>query len=70
MTEVVRVELGSSILEGERIVQEALAAGLKVQLLRGEHPETGGSFALGTCSLLVSAESETDLRDLLVDFGY
>ena len=70
MADVVRIELGASILEGERIVQEANAAGLQVQLLRNEHPETGASFALGSCALLVSAADETDLRHLLADFGY
>lgn len=58
------------MFEGEQIVQMAQVAGLKVQLLRGEHPETGGSFALGNCAVLVSAQDESDLRDLLADFGY
>lgn len=70
MSDVVRIELGSSILQGEMIVQPATAAGIKVQLLRNEHPETGASFALGTCALLVSADDEDDLRQLLVESGF
>ena len=70
MADVVRIELGSSLIEGERIVQEATAAGVKVELLRNNHAETGASFALGTCAVLVSATDEADLRDLLAEFGY
>ena len=70
MSDIVRIELGSSILHGEMIVQAATAAGIKVQLLRNEHPETGASFALGTCALLVSADDEGDLRQLLAESGY
>lgn len=70
MTDVVRIELGLSILQGELIVQEAAAAGLRVSLLRNEHPETGASFALGTCALLVAADDEDDLRQLLAESGY
>ena len=70
MSDVVRIELGSSILQSEMIVQAATAAGIKVQLLRNEHPETGASFALGTCALLVSADDEDDLRQLLAESGF
>ncbi len=70
MTKVVRIELGASIFEAERIVQEAAAADLTVELLRNEHPETGGAFALGSCALLVTGNDEADLRELLADYGY
>lgn len=70
MSDVVRIEVGSSIFEGEMMVQEAKAAGLRVELLRNEHPETGGFIALGTCALLVAAEHEAELRELLATFGY
>lgn len=70
VSDVVRVELGLSILQGEMIAQSAAAAGLKVQLLRNEHPETGAAFALGNCALLVAAEHEDELRRMLADFGY
>ncbi len=70
MADVIRIELGVSILQGELIAQEAQAAGLRVQLLRNEHPETGGTYALGTCALLVAAEHEEDVRALLADHGY
>jgi hypothetical protein len=70
VSDVVRIELGVSILEGELIAQEAAAAGLRVQLLRNEHPETGAAFALGTCALLVAAEHETEVRELLAEHGY
>jgi hypothetical protein len=68
--EVVRIEIGHSILDAERIAQLATASGLQVQLLRNEHPETGSLIALGTCVLLVSRQDEADLRQLLADFGY
>ncbi len=70
MSDVVRIELGSSIFEGELIVQEAKSAGLRVELLRNEHPETGGFSALGNCAILVASEHEPDLRELLDEFGY
>jgi len=70
MTEVVRVELGASILEAELIVGDATTAGLKVQLIRNEHPETGGLFALGNCALLVTESDESDLRELLASYGF
>lgn len=70
MSDVVRIEIGSSIFEGEMIVQEAKSAGLRAELLRNEHPETGGFIALGGCAVLVAAEHEAELRDLLATFGY
>ena len=70
VSDVVRIELGVSILEGELIAQEAEAAGLRVQLLRNEHPETGAAFALGTCALRVPAEHEVEVRQLLAEHGY
>jgi hypothetical protein len=70
VSDVVRIELGASILEGELIAQEAAAAGLRVQLLRNEHPETGAAFALGTCALLVAGEDELEVRELLAEHGY
>lgn len=69
MSDVVRIEIGSSILEGEMIVQEAQGAGLRVELVRNEHPETGGFLALGGCALLVAAEHESEVRDLLATSG-
>ena len=68
--DVVRIELGVSILEGELIAQQAEAAGLRVQLLRNEHPETGAAFALGSCVLLVAGEHEAEVRELLAEHGY
>ena len=70
VNDVVRIELGMSILQGELIAQEAEAAGLRVQLLRNEHPETGTAFALGTCALLVAAKHEATVRELLAEHGY
>ena len=70
MSDIVRIELGGSILEGELIAQQAAAAGLRVELIRNEHPETGAAFALGSCALLVAAEHETELRELLAEHGY
>lgn len=70
MSDVVRVEIGSSILEGELIIQEAKAAGLRAELVRNEHPETGGLVALGSCAILVAEEHEADLRAVIATFGY
>jgi hypothetical protein len=67
---VVRIELGVSILQGQLIEQEAKASGLRVELVRNEHPETGAAFALGTCALLVAADDEAEVRDLLSAHGY
>jgi hypothetical protein len=70
VSDIIRIELGVSIVEGELIAQVAEAAGLRVQLLRNEHPETGGAFALGNCALLVAAEHEAEVRELLAEHGY
>jgi hypothetical protein len=70
VSDVVRIDLGVSILQAELIVQEAKTAGLRVELVRNEHPETGAAFALGTAALLVAAEHEADLRELLAVHGY
>lgn len=70
MGDVVRIELGMSTLQGELLAREAEAAGLRVRLLRNEHPETGAIFALGTCALLVAADDEAQVRELLVEYGY
>lgn len=68
MTEVVRIELGSSIIEGELIAAQARSDGLEVELLRNEHPETGSFFALGNCALLVAADDEAAARELVRAF--
>jgi hypothetical protein len=70
VSDVVRIELGASIMEGELIALEAKAEGLRVELLRNEHPETGAAFALGRCALLVAAEHEAEVRELLAEHGY
>ena len=70
VSDVVRIELGVSILEGELIAQEVVAGGLRVELVRNEYPETGAMFALGTCALLVAAEHEAELREFLATHGY
>lgn len=70
MNDVVRIELGASILQGQRIVDELTSAGLRVQLLGNEHPGTGALFALGTCALLVLSEQEAEVRELLAAYGY
>lgn len=70
MADIVQIELGSSIVEGELMVQTAVGRGLRVELLRNEHPETGGFFALGNCSMLVHADDEMALREVLGEFGY
>ncbi len=70
MADVVRIELGTSILEADLIVQEATAAGLNVQLLRNDNPETGASFALGSCAVLVAGTDESDMRKLLAESGF
>jgi len=70
VSDIVRIELGKSIFEGELIAQAASAAGFRVQLLRNEHPETGSAFALGSCVLLVPADEETEVREFLARPNY
>jgi len=70
MADVVRIELGMNLLEAELIAQKAATAGLRVELLRNLHPETGGVFALGGSALLVRSSDESDLRELLSRCGY
>jgi hypothetical protein len=68
--EVLRIDLGVSIIEGEAILQALKGEGLHVQLLRNEHPETGATFALGTCALLIRRDEEPQVREILADFSY
>ena len=65
MSDVVRIELGVSILQGELIAQEAEAAGLRVELLRNEHPETGAALR----SALVPCLSQLSMRQRCVNCG-
>lgn len=70
VSHVFRIGLGISILrKGRPITQEAAAAGLRVQLLRDEHPETGAASALLTCTVLVAAGHEPDMRKLPAAHG-
>lgn len=70
MDDIVRIDLGNSIVEGEMIAQTATSAGFSVRLLHNSHPETGGLVALGTCALLVRRDEEAEVREILADFGY
>ncbi|MCP3882623.1 MAG: hypothetical protein GY701_30135 [Sulfitobacter sp.] len=70
MLDVVRLELGSSILEAELIVQALAEEGITVELLRNEHPGTGAAMALVGCALLVRAEDEPALRTRMAELGY
>ncbi|MCP3935492.1 MAG: hypothetical protein GY708_08990 [Actinomycetia bacterium] len=70
MPDVVRLELGSSILEAELIVQALADEGITVELLRNEHPGTGAAMALVGCALLVRAEDETIVRARIAELGY
>lgn len=70
VSDVVRIELGVSILQDELIAREAAAVGLRVQLLRNGHPEMGAGFALATCALLVAADHEVEVRQLIATHGY
>jgi hypothetical protein len=56
--DVVQIELGSSIVEGQMIEHRLKAEGFKVSLLRHEDPHTGEFVALGRCDLLVASEEE------------
>lgn len=58
------------MIEAELLAHEAEAAGLRVRLLRNEHPETGGIFALGNAALLVAAEHEARVREIAAAYGY
>ena len=60
---------GGSILQGELIAQHAEIADLRVELLATSTLKTGAAFALGTCVLVVAAEHEAEVRDLLADHG-
>ncbi|MCP4960298.1 MAG: hypothetical protein GY925_13650 [Actinomycetia bacterium] len=70
MLDAVRVELGSSILEAELIVQALADEGITVELLHNEHPGTGAAMALVGCALLVRAEDEAAVRARIAELGY
>jgi hypothetical protein len=65
VSEVIRIELGNSLLDAELIAQSLRSRGFRVELVRNEHPETGGFFALGNSALLVFAEDEPEIRTWL-----
>src|SRR4030095_8700703 len=62
VSEVIRIELGNSLLDAELIVQSLRSHGFRGELVRNEHPETGGFFALGNSALLVLAEDKPEIR--------
>lgn len=70
MSDVVRIELGASIFEAELLARSLESDGFVVQLLRNEHPETGGVLALGSSALLVRATDEEQVRDRIAEGGY
>ena len=70
LSDIVRIELGVSILEGELIAQQAEAAGLRVQLLRNEHPETGAALPSALVPCLSPLETRQRCGELLAEHGY
>jgi hypothetical protein len=69
MSEVVRIELGNSLFDAEVIAGALEAEGYRVELVRNEHPETGGFFALGNSALLAFADDEPAIRAWLEEHG-
>jgi hypothetical protein len=65
VSEIVRIELGGTLIDAELVTQSLRSRGIKVELIRNEHPETGGFFALGSSALLVFADDEAQVRALL-----
>jgi hypothetical protein len=59
-----------------RLTVAANGAAVGVGPIRGkrgrprQRPETGAAFALGTCALLVAAEHEAKVRELLAEHDY
>jgi hypothetical protein len=59
-----------------RLTMAANGAALGAGPIRGkpgrprQRPETGAAFALGTCALLVAAEHQAKVRELLAEHGY
>ncbi len=70
MSDIVRLELGSSIPEAELIVQTLAAGGIFVELLRNEDPGLGAATALVGCALLVGADDESTVRSKTAELGY
>ncbi|MDY7105571.1 MAG: hypothetical protein S0880_30670 [Actinomycetota bacterium] len=70
MSDIVRIDLGASIFEAEILVRSLESDGFTVQLLRNEHPETGGVLALGSSALLVRAAEEEQVRARIAEAGY
>ncbi len=70
MTDIVRLELGSSIPEAELIVQTLAADGISAELLRSEDPGLGAATALVGCALLVRADDESVVRSKIAELGY
>ena len=70
MDEVVRIELGASIIQARLILAEAREAGFTVELLANEDPEMGGLMAVSSCAILAKASEVPELRTLLAYHNY
>jgi hypothetical protein len=65
MSDVVQLDLGDDIFRAQLIFAACEAEGLRVRLIRNEHPETGALHALQPSYLLVAAEDAERAMEII-----
>lgn len=64
-SDIVRVPLGYDLFRAGVIEAACRDAGYEVRLLRNEHPETGGWFALQPSHLLVRSDDLAEIEEIV-----
>jgi len=65
MSDAVRLDLGDDIFRAEVIAAACRSDGIRVQLLRNDHPETGGFRSLQPVYLLVLADDVERVQEII-----
>jgi hypothetical protein len=63
--DVVQVDLGDDVFTAQVIAAACGAEGLRVQLVRNEHPATGPLLSVQPVYLLVAAEDVERVREII-----
>jgi hypothetical protein len=65
MSDAVQLDLGNDIFRAEVIAAACRSEGLRVQLLRNDHPETGSFSSLQPVYLLVLADDVARAQEII-----
>ena len=65
MSDVARLDVGDDIFRAEVIMAACQSEGFRVELVRNDHPETGGFRSLQPAYLLVRAEDVPRVQEII-----